>query len=74
MTVRLRRLFLLGLIKQLFECLRTLVAKKGMSPFPIIKRFQIKEDVLARLVARPIPFPAHPLPLELAEETYGRAS
>jgi hypothetical protein len=45
-----------------------------MSPFPIIKRFQIKEDVLARLVARPIPFPAHPLPLELAEETYGRAS
>src|SRR6218665_690898 len=41
-----------------------------MSPFPIIKRFQIKEDVLSCVVARPIPVPAHPLPLELAKEIF----
>lgn len=70
MTGRLCRLFLIGLIEQLFECLRALITKKDMSPFPIIKRFQIEEDILPCLVTRTISFPAYPLPFELAEETF----
>ncbi len=53
-----------------FKLFRILVTNRPMPPLPVIKGFDVLEDVRARFHPCPIRSPMHPFPFEQGKETF----